>query len=137
MSKTWKEKRAEQARKRRAKQKQQLKILQRKASKPGASFDSKNEYLAAMEKQKSLLEYDRKRAAARRKKLKDDIAKAIPRAIQDAQNIKEAKRHQKGKTKAAEKAIHWQQKSSNKQRKQQEGIKKAAERHKKRNKRWK
>ena len=92
MSKTWKEKRAEQARKRRAKQKQQLKILQRKASKPGASFDSKNEYLAAMEKQKSLLEYDKKRAAARRKKLKDDIAKAIPRAIQDAQNIKEAKR---------------------------------------------
>ena len=92
MSKTWKEKRAEQARKRRAKHKQQLKILHQQASKPEASLASKNEYLAAMEKQKSLLEYDKKRAAARRKKLKDDIAKAIPRAIQDVRKQKESKR---------------------------------------------
>ena len=41
-------------------------------------------------------------------------------------NTKATKRHQKGKTTAAEKAIHWQQKGSNRQQKQQGGIKKGS-----------
>ena len=49
-------------------------------------------------------------------------------------NTKATKRHQKGKTTAAEKAIHWQQKAATGSRNSKEASKKAAERHQQRNK---
>ena len=92
MSEAWKLKRAEQARNRRAKKKQQLAMLRREAFKTGASLDLKNRYLASVEKRNCLLEYDKKRAAASRNKLKNEVARAIPSAIKKASEQKKAKR---------------------------------------------
>lgn len=83
MSKAWKARRADQARKRRAKAKEKLTVLRLKALKPEATTDLRNAYKTAIQKRNKVLEYDKKRAAVRRKNFSSEIAKLTSSAKQD------------------------------------------------------
>ena len=92
MSSSQKTIRAAQARRRRAKLKEHLQILGQQACAPGATNSMVNEYNAALEKRTNLLQYDKDRAAIRRKYLKKGIADGKTSALKKLKRIKEAKR---------------------------------------------
>ena len=84
MSKAWKARRADQARKRRAKAKEKLTVLRLKALKPEATTDLRNACKTAIKKRNKVLEYDKKRAAfIKRKKFISEIAKLTSSAKHD------------------------------------------------------
>ena len=91
MSKEFKTKRATQARLRRQKQKSGLKLLEQQANAEGATAEVKAELFAALQKRKSVLDFD-KHIAKRRKEFKIDLAKKVPTALEKAKKTKKAKR---------------------------------------------
>ena len=92
MSKEFKAKRAKQARLRRQKQKNELKLLEQQANAEGATAEVKAEFFAAHQKRKSVLDFDQERIAKRRKELKIDLAKKVLTALEKAKKTKKAKR---------------------------------------------
>ena len=91
MSEAWKAKRAKQARRRRANKKKRLEILKEEASGASATTKNKTEFLRALEKERSVLDYDKQRIAKRRIKLKNDIAAGIASALEKAEKTKKRK----------------------------------------------
>ena len=92
MSKWYKTSRAGQARRRRARKSNQLKIMQQRASASGASSSLQTEYHVAHERRNKFLHSERKRSATYRKKLAIDIKKGVTDAIVKAKRKKEATR---------------------------------------------
>ena len=91
MSKEFKTKRATQARLRRQKQKSGLKLLEQQANAEGATAEVKAELFAALQKRKSVLDFDKERIAKRRKEFKIDLAKKVPTALEKAKKTKKAR----------------------------------------------
>ena len=89
MSKDRKEKRAKQARVRRAHLKKCL--LQEQTNGDRATTKSKEQFSHALAKRTSVLNYDKQRVAKRRKKLSGAIAKEISAALEKAEKIKKTK----------------------------------------------
>ena len=92
MSKFYKARRAAQAKGRRARKSKELKVLQQRASAPGASSSLKKEYHVAFERHTKLLQTGRERVATWRKNLAINIKKGIPNALAKAKQNKEAKK---------------------------------------------
>ena len=92
MSKLYKATRAAQARRRRARKSKELKVLQQRASAPGASSSLQREYHVALERHNKLLHAGRERVASWRKNLATNIEKGVPAALAQGKRNKEAKK---------------------------------------------
>ena len=92
MSKLYKAKKAVQARKRRARQRNHFDVLRQLAGAPNATSSEQIEYQLAVERRTKYLKRARETSESQRKKLKTDIEKGVASALVKARRHKEAKK---------------------------------------------
>ena len=91
MSKEWKAKRAQQTTVSREKEKERLKILEQRATAESASAAVKTEFCNALEKQNLIRNNNKMCMVKSRNKLKKDLSKGIPSALEKVEKTKKVR----------------------------------------------